>query len=202
MLQTQYRMHPAIMKFSSEYFYNGRLQVANEILNRYDIELKERLVFIDTAGCGYSEKVNPETLSTYNEEEAKLLIKHLKNLGITNEYVGVIVPYKAQTILLNDLLLKETNLDGVREQITVNTVDSFQGQERDVIYIGLTRSNTKGEIGFLKEYRRMNVAMTRAKSKLVMIGDSSTLGNDPFYNAIIEYAQEIEGYKSAFEFLS
>jgi superfamily I DNA and/or RNA helicase len=104
--------------------------------------------------------------------------------------------------LLNDLLLKETNLDSVREQITVNTVDSFQGQERDVIYIGLTRSNTKGEIGFLKEYRRMNVAMTRAKSKLVMIGDSATLGNDPFYNAIIEYAQEIDGYKSAFEFLS
>lgn len=202
MLQTQYRMHPDIMKFSSEYFYNGRLEVANEILKRHDIELRERLVFIDTAGCGYSEKVNPETLSTYNVEEANLLIKHLNNLGITNEFVGVIVPYKAQTILLNELLLKETNLDSVRAQITVNTVDSFQGQERDVIYIGLTRSNTKGEIGFLKEYRRMNVAMTRAKSKLVMIGDSATLGNDPFYNAIIEYAQEVGGYKSAFEFLN
>jgi len=102
---------------------------------------------------------------------------------------------------LSDLLQAEEILDVIKENISINTMDAFQGQERDVIFISLTRTNDKSEIGFLKEYRRMNVAMTRAKSKLVVVGDSATLGKDPFYNAIIDYVQSIGGYRSAFEFL-
>jgi ATP-dependent RNA/DNA helicase IGHMBP2 len=98
-------------------------------------------------------------------------------------------------------LKEKPAFDNVREQITINSVDAFQGQERDTICISLTRSNGTGEIGFLKEYRRMNVAMTRAKTRLIMVGDSATLGKDSFYNAVIDYAQSIGGYKSAFEIL-
>ena len=201
MLQAQYRMHPHIMKFSSDYFYEGKLEVAPEILLR-DKELEgARFEFIDTAGCGFSEKVKKETLSTYNEEEAKLVIQLLSKSITEGQRVGIIAPYKAQIELLRDLLDAEELLDTFKEDISVNTVDAFQGQERDVIFISLVRSNDKNEIGFLKEYRRMNVAMTRAKSKLVVIGDSATLGKDSFYNAVIDYVQSIDGYKSAFEFL-
>ena len=201
MLETQYRMHPHIMKFSSDYFYEGKLEVAPEILLR-DKELEgPRFEFIDTAGCGFSEKVKKETLSTYNEEEAKLLIQLLSKEITEGQKVGVIAPYKAQIEFLRDLLHAEELLDPFKEDISINTVDAFQGQERDVIFISLVRSNDKNEIGFLKEYRRMNVAMTRAKSKLVVIGDSATLGKDVFYNAVIDYVQQIGGYKSAFEFI-
>ncbi len=201
MLETQYRMHPDIMKFSSDYFYEGKLVAAEEVIRRPTDALGERLTFIDTAGSGFVERINKETLSTYNEDEAKLLVEHLCGINITDERIGIIAPYKAQILLLQDLIIKEPRLDQIREQITVNTVDSFQGQERDVIYISLTRSNNKGEIGFLKEYRRMNVAMTRAKSKLVMVGDSSTLGKDSFYSAIIDYTEKLGSYHSAFEWL-
>lgn len=201
MLETQYRMHPHIMNFSSQYFYKGKLKTAESVLLREWEDQGSRFEFIDTAGCGFAEKVKEETLSTYNEEEAALLIKHLIMHKVSEKTVGIIAPYKAQIQLLNELLVKEPVLDDIREWVSVNTVDAFQGQERDIIYISLTRSNDKGEIGFLKEYRRMNVALTRAKSKLVVIGDSATLGQDEFYNAIIDYSQSIEGYRSAFEFL-
>lgn len=201
MLETQYRMHPHIMQFSSEYFYKGKLQVAEEVTLRDWEDKGPRFEFIDTAGCGFGEKVKAETLSTYNEEEAQLLVKHLGLQGFENLSIGVIAPYKAQIQLLTELIMQSEELDGLREQIVVNTVDAFQGQERDVIYISLTRSNDKGEIGFLKEHRRMNVALTRAKTRLVVLGDSATLGKDPFYNAVLDYVQTIGGYRSAFEFL-
>lgn len=201
MLETQYRMHPDIMKFSGDYFYGGQLKTAEDVLFREKGSELEHFVFIDTAGCGFTEKVKKETLSTYNKEEADLLVKHLSNNLSLDKSVGIIAPYKAQIELLRDLVMKNPAFDAVRENIVVNTVDAFQGQERDVIYIGLTRSNEQNEIGFLKEYRRMNVAMTRAKTQLVIIGDSATLGRDAFYNSVIDYAQQIGGYKSAFEFL-
>lgn len=201
MLETQYRMHPDIMKFSGDYFYGGQLKTAEDVLFREKGSDIEHFVFIDTAGCGFTEKVKKETLSTYNKEEADLLVKHLSNNLSLDKSVGIIAPYKAQIELLRDLVMKNPAFDAVRENIVVNTVDAFQGQERDVIYIGLTRSNDQNEIGFLKEYRRMNVAMTRAKTQLVIIGDSATLGRDAFYNSVIDYAQQIGGYKSAFEFL-
>ncbi|MBO3700033.1 AAA domain-containing protein [Roseivirga sp. E12] len=201
MLETQYRMHPDIMKFSGDYFYDGKLKTAEEVLLREEVNEIDHFLFIDTAGCGFHEKVNKETLSTYNEEEADLLIKHVVNNLTPEKSVGIIAPYKAQIELLKDLVMKNPSFDAVRDQISINTVDAFQGQERDVIYIGLTRSNEQNEIGFLKEYRRMNVAMTRAKTQLVIIGDSATLGRDAFYNSVIDYANEVGGYRSAFEFL-
>jgi len=201
MLETQYRMHPDIMKFSGDHFYQGGLKTAEDVLLRERESILEHFVFIDTAGCGFDEKVKKETLSTYNPDEAALLIKHLSNNLSLDHSVGIIAPYKAQIEVLRDLVMKSPAFDAVRDQVSVNTVDAFQGQERDVIYISLTRSNEKNEIGFLKEYRRMNVAMTRAKTQLVIIGDSATLGKDSFFNAVIDYAQDIGGYKSAFEFL-
>jgi len=201
MLETQYRMHPHIMKFSSDYFYNGKLEAAEEVLIRDWEDKGARFEFIDTAGCGFQEKIKKETLSTYNEDEAKLVIKLLAQNITENTSIGIIAPYKAQIEYLSDLLQAEEILDVIKENISINTMDAFQGQERDVIFISLTRTNDKSEIGFLKEYRRMNVAMTRAKSKLVVVGDSATLGKDPFYNAIIDYVQSIGGYRSAFEFL-
>ncbi|MEC7752684.1 MAG: IGHMBP2 family helicase [Bacteroidota bacterium] len=201
MLQTQYRMHPDIMRFSSDYFYEGKLKTASEVLERtYAMEL-EHFVFIDTAGAGFTEKVKKQTLSTYNEEEAALLVKHLGDNILPDTSIGIIAPYKAQVEVLHDLIKDNPAFDEVRENITINSVDAFQGQERDIIYISLTRSNDKSEIGFLKEYRRMNVAMTRARNQLVIIGDSGTLGKDNFYNAVLDYAQKTGGYKSAFEFL-
>ncbi len=201
MLETQYRMHPQIMKFSGDRFYKGRLKTADDVLLRERDVQDDHFVFIDTAGCGFTEKVKKETLSTFNEEEANLLIKYLSSNISLHQTKGIIAPYKAQIEKLRALVMKTAALDNVRDNISVNTVDAFQGQERDVIYISLTRSNEKNEIGFLKEYRRMNVAMTRARTKLVILGDSGTLGKDSFYNDVLDYAQQIGGYKSAFEYL-
>lgn len=201
MLETQYRMHPHIMDFSSQHFYEGKLKTAEEVMLRDWEDEGTRFEFVDTAGCGFAEKVKKETRSTYNEEEAALLVKHLTENMQKDRSVGIIAPYKAQIQLLTELIAKAPELDVIRDLISVNTVDAFQGQERDIVYISLTRSNEQNEIGFLKEYRRMNVALTRAKSKLVVLGDSATLGKDSFYNAVLDYVQAIGGYRSAFEFL-
>lgn len=201
MLETQYRMHPQIMQFSSDYFYKGNLKTADSVLERERDSTVEHFVFIDTAGTGFTEKVKKQTLSTYNEEEASLLVKHLADHVMPDKSIGIIAPYKAQVEVLQELVKENAAFDEVRDNISINSVDAFQGQERDIIYISLTRSNDKNEIGFLKEYRRMNVAMTRAKTQLVIIGDSGTLGKDNFYNAVLDYAQKAGGYKSAFEFL-
>jgi superfamily I DNA and/or RNA helicase len=114
---------------------------------------------------------------------------------------GIISPYKAQVELLKDIVEKDAEIQSSGIKVSVNTVDGFQGQERDIIYISLVRSNEKGEIGFLADIRRMNVAMTRARKKLVVFGDSSTLGNHSFYKDFLEYAEEINGYRSAYEYL-
>jgi len=201
MLETQYRMHPDIVKFSSDYFYDSQLKTADDVILRERGKDSDHFLFIDTAGTGFTEKVKKQTLSTYNDEEALLLVTHLANNLSLDESIGVIAPYKAQVEVISKLIQESASFDAVRDQLSINSVDAFQGQERDVIYISLTRSNDKNEIGFLKEHRRMNVAMTRAKTKLVIIGDSGTLGKDQFYNAIIDYAQKINGYRSAFEFM-
>lgn len=118
-----------------------------------------------------------------------------------NIKIGIISPYKAQVTFFKDRIDEFPSLQALQEQIIIDTVDAFQGRERDIIYISLVRSNENGEIGFLNDIRRMNVAMTRAKKKLVMIGDSATLGNHPFYNDLLDYVNDIEAYKSAFEFM-
>lgn len=198
MLETQYRMDPPIMGFSSEHFYQGMLKAAASILSR-NSRFEQAIRFIDTAGAGYDEKIKQETLSTYNEEEASLLVHLIEQEDLQGLSVGVIAPYKAQVEILNRLITQSEALAQFNDQINVNSVDAFQGQERDAIYISLVRSNMNGEIGFLKEYRRLNVAMTRARIRLVIIGDSATLGSDPFYGAMIEYVQKEGLYQSIYE---
>lgn len=115
--------------------------------------------------------------------------------------IAVISPYKQQIQILKDQLLHSPVLQPYLDKISVNTIDSFQGQERDIVYISMTRSNAEGEIGFLSDIRRMNVAMTRARKKLVVIGDSATLASLPFYADFITYAEELNAYQSAWEFV-
>lgn len=210
MLETQYRMNEAIMKFPSRYFYQNRL-VAHPSVKATLLRPNQLPVeFIDTAGCGYTEAQDPETLSRFNVEEAQLLIRLAENLveeiGINewlNEQItlGIITPYRAQVDHLQKFMEASTILEPLCSLITINSVDAFQGQERDVIMISFVRSNEKSEVGFLGDIRRTNVAMTRAKKKLVMIGDSATLGSHPFYLDLINYVQENDFYKSAFSLL-
>jgi superfamily I DNA and/or RNA helicase len=215
MLNTQYRMHEHIMNFSNQQFYGGNLQadasVKSTLLSTDEENnfLNKALSFIDTAGCGFNEITNPESLSIANPEEAVLLLKHLHLL--LNQYVekvkaskditvGIISPYKEQVQYLTQLIAADEVLQNAPAKIVVKTVDGFQGQERDIIYISLVRSNDTKEIGFLNDIRRMNVALTRARERLVVIGDSATLANHPFYKSFIEYAESIDAYQSAWEF--
>lgn len=197
LLRTQYRMNEQIMQFPSSYFYKGLLESHDTVRHWMIPGVPDILEFVDTAGCGYSELEVAESDSKSNPEEAALVKRHFDRLVAMIAIpfdAGVIAPYRAQIELLEALF------QGVKE-VTVNTVDSFQGQERDVIYLSLVRSNEKGEIGFLKDYRRMNVAMTRARKKLVVIGDSGTLGNDSFFSAFLDYAEQTGAWRSAWEFM-
>jgi ATP-dependent RNA/DNA helicase IGHMBP2 len=209
LLDEQYRMNETIMGFSSKEFYGNRLKaneaVAHQLLAPGDLPV----TFVDTAGCGFDEKL--EGTSSTNPEEAVFLIKHLTQLAAQEDAaytfdtfptVAVISPYKEQIRILKELLLSSEVLQPYAGKISVNTIDSFQGQERDVVYISMVRSNTTGDIGFLSDIRRMNVAMTRARKKLVVIGDSSTLGNFPFYADFIAYAEGAGGYQSAWEYIN
>jgi ATP-dependent RNA/DNA helicase IGHMBP2 len=216
MLTTQYRMHEHIMNFSNKQFYGGNLQadgsVKEKVLSHHsdDSILSKPLTFIDTAGCAYSELINPESLSISNPDEAVLLLKHLKlllteysgsNKNTKDLSVGIISPYKEQVQYITELVAADDELQNAPAKIVVKTIDGFQGQERMVIYISLVRSNDTKEIGFLNDIRRMNVALTRAREKLVVIGDSATLANHAFYKDFIDYAEGVEGYVSAWEFV-
>jgi ATP-dependent RNA/DNA helicase IGHMBP2 len=208
MLKLQYRMNQDIMRFSSRYFYNDEL-IADDSVKSWLLNINEPPIdFIDTAGCGYHEGQDPETLSRFNIDEARLLIAQVETLveRIGRESwleqkisMGIITPYRAQVDSLNKLADSSGILDPLSHLITINTVDAFQGQERDVIAISFVRSNEKSEVGFLGDIRRTNVAMTRARKKLIMIGDSATLGSHPFYNELLDYVQNQGFYKSAFE---
>jgi ATP-dependent RNA/DNA helicase IGHMBP2 len=204
LLDEQYRMHEAIMGFSSAIFYHNKLKahasVARQLLFPDDMPVS----FIDTAGCGFDEQ--QEGTSLANPEEAAFLWKHLNKLiGSLNSpenfpTIAIIAPYKEQIRILKEQLADNPELAAYSNHITINTVDSFQGQERDVVYISMTRSNTAGEIGFLSDIRRMNVALTRAKKKLVVIGDSSTLTRLPFYADFIDYTEHLNAYESAWAY--
>jgi ATP-dependent RNA/DNA helicase IGHMBP2 len=216
MLKVQYRMHGQIMQFSSEQFYEGQLvaspTVAHNGLEAYDLRFAPDLPveFLDTAGFGFQEITIPESRSTANPEEADLLLKRLAQLLEPYDApdhetdplsIGVIAPYRAQINYLKDAVEENDELGGLmlHRQLSVGTVDAFQGQERDIIAISLTRSNSHGEIGFLSDIRRMNVGMTRARKKLLLVGDSSTLGSHPFYKAFLDYVERIGGYRTAWE---
>lgn len=208
LLDEQYRMNTEIMGYSSKVFYGNRLKAHASVAQNRLFTNDSPILFIDTAGCGFEEKL--EGTSSTNPEEAALLFKHLsafvgeiktKFTKETFPTVAVISPYKQQICILKEQLEHSPELKDYADKIAVNTIDSFQGQERDIVYISLVRSNDKGEIGFLNDIRRMNVAMTRARKKLVVVGDSATLTQHSFYGDFIEYAQQIDGYQSAWEIL-
>jgi ATP-dependent RNA/DNA helicase IGHMBP2 len=208
LLQIQYRMHEAIMKFPSRWFYADRLIAHPSVKTRLLNPHQQPVEFIDTAGCGFTEKQDPETLSRYNEEEAALVIREVEKLvedfgvEVWNEQqitLGIITPYRAQVDYLNKLVAASSIMEPLGKLITIHTVDAFQGQERDAIVISFVRSNDKAEVGFLADIRRTNVAMTRARKKLLMVGDSATLAAHPFYEALLDYVQQTGFYKSAFE---
>jgi ATP-dependent RNA/DNA helicase IGHMBP2 len=202
LLKVQYRMHQDIMAYSNLKFYNNAL-VAHPNNQYRALDDQELVVeFVDTAGCGYEEEAGDQGESLQNREEAALVERHfdaLRNRYTSAVSVGFLSPYRAQVKVLQDLL--KSKQDDATE-VTINTIDSFQGQERDIIYISLVRSNTRNEIGFLKDYRRMNVAMTRARKKLVLIGDSATLGSDSFYSGLLELLEQQGGYRTAWEYFT
>jgi len=208
LLDEQYRMNSVIMGYSSEVFYESRLKAHASVAGRTLFEGDKPLVFIDTAGCGYDEQ--PEGTGLVNPEEAAFLIRHathtVEELGVRYNALdfpsmAIISPYRNQVRLLQHLMEHSAVLRHYADKIAVNTIDSYQGQERDIVYIGMTRSNTDNKIGFLSDIRRMNVAMTRARKKLVVIGDSATLSRLPFYGGFITYAEQHEAYQSAWEFV-
>ncbi|MDB5030632.1 AAA domain-containing protein [Mucilaginibacter sp.] len=190
LLAEQYRMNTAIMGFSSLKFYHNQLIAHPMVASRLWKADDKPFTFIDTAGAAYEEQA--EGTSIANPDEAAFIVRHIMAMNYTGVSIAVIAPYKEQVNILKDLLLGAS--------VEVNTVDGFQGQERDVIYISLTRSNNNGVIGFLSDYRRMNVAMTRAKLKLVLVGDSATLAQTSFYAELIAYAESLGGYETVWEY--
>lgn len=217
LLDTQYRMHQHIMQFSNEQLYNNLLKadvtVKTTVLIPNDnlMYCHTPVTYIDTAGCGYNDAINNESLSLANRDEAYLLINYLTRLldeYVTNTSndnlltVGIISPYKEQVNMLQTIIADEKLFTNYPIKLTVKTIDGFQGQERDIIAISLVRSNSEGEIGFLADTRRMNVAMTRAKQKLIVVGDSATIANHKFYNDFVDYTQRIEAYDSAWNYMN
>lgn len=207
LLEEQYRMHKLIMGYSSKVFYGNQLKAHESVADRLLFQEDIALNFIDTAGCGFDER--QEGTSTSNPEEAAFLFRHLALMvtELTNHYkpkdfpsIAIISPYKQQIHLLREQLTHVPELKPYNDKISINTIDSFQGQERDIVYISMTRSNSDSVIGFLSDIRRMNVAMTRARKKLVVIGDSATLSQLPFYDDFISYTQANNVYQSAWEF--
>jgi predicted DNA helicase len=208
-LEVQYRMHEDIMRFSSDSFYEGALTAAEAnkghtlqdlpLVKRHEITEKP-VIFIDTAGLGYDEAFEDGSFSRYNPGEAQIVLRQIKDLtaqGVSDTEIAVISPYQAQVKWILQKM-DEQSMGGL--DVEVDSVDSFQGREKEAVILSLVRSNLEGDLGFLKDVRRMNVAMTRAKRKLIVIGDSSTLSSLPFYEDFLAYAEKVNGYLSAWEF--
>lgn len=200
LLKTQYRMHEDIMRFSSHWFYNDELESAPEVSHRGILRLDTPIVWFDTSGLDLTEDTKADSMSRINKQEAELLVQQLRAYidTISKERIleesidfGLISPYKAQVHCIRGLIKRDAFFKPLRKLITVHTVDGFQGQERDVILISLVRANEGGQIGFLNDLRRMNVAITRARMKLVIIGDSSTLTRHTFYKALYDYISKV-----------
>ena len=200
LLKVQYRMHEEIMKFPSQWFYNGELEAAPEIRYRGILDWDTPISWIDTSEMDFKEEFIGETFGRINKAEADLLLQELKayinRIGgkrVLEERIdfGIISPYKAQVQYLRNKIKASGSLKPYRSLLTVNTVDGFQGQERDVIFISLVRANEDGQIGFLNDLRRMNVAITRARMKLVILGEANTLKHHKFYQKLIEYIKRI-----------
>lgn len=195
LLTMQYRMNEDIMGFSSRWFYDGRLQAAPEVAHRQVSPLDTPLMWLDTSALDHAEHESRGS-SRSNADEARLVIHTLRDYiemlspqKVESERLdfGIITPYRGQARLLRRLLKMQHYFRRLRRHITVGTVDGFQGQERDVIVISLVRANAEGQIGFLRDLRRMNVAITRARMKLIIVGNAETLSHHRFYRALAEY---------------
>ena len=202
-LTTQYRMHAAIQDFSSMEFYDAELEADEAVRDHLLCELagveqksltQQPVHFIDTAGAGYEEEIEPNGESRLNPQEAELVtekVRELLDAGLPPSDIAVITPYSAQVRLLRQTI-KEDGLE-------IDSVDGFQGREKEAVVISLVRSNSDGEIGFLRDIRRMNVALTRARRKLIVIGDSATLSAHPFYTSLFDYFDDINAYHTVWE---
>ncbi len=210
-LERQYRMHENIMDFSSRKFYDNALtadpSVAGHRLKDLSNVKTEGLdetpvVFLDTAGLGYEEEIEEGTESRYNSQEARLVVTELDRLikaGVSPEGIAIISPYSAQVKLLTGMIVGDKSEPGDLAALEIDSVDAFQGREKEAVIVSLVRSNREGQLGFLTDTRRMNVAMTRAKRKLIMIGDSATLSNHAFFEELLRYVESVNGYRSAWE---
>jgi superfamily I DNA and/or RNA helicase len=199
----QYRMHEAIMGFSSEEFYDGELIAHESVASHRLCDLphvetspltETPLEFIDTAGAGYDEELEPDGESRMNVPEGEVALRKVDALlaaGVAEQEIAVISPYAAQVRWLR------AKLDG--REVEVDTVDGFQGREKEAVVISLVRSNAAGEIGFLADTRRMNVALTRARRKLIVIGDSATIGGHEFYQRLLAYFELHGAYRTVWE---
>ncbi len=219
LLKMQYRMHEDIMRFSSNWFYDGEMEAAPEVKHRGILEYDTPVEWVDTSSLGlqgqtedqsydsaeklpdaFRESIAGDNFGRINRDEALVTLLSLQNyiekIGkerFLNEQidVGVISPYRAQVRYLRQLIKNTPFFKPFRRFISVNTVDGFQGQERDVIVISMVRSNDDGNIGFLRDLRRMNVAMTRARMKLIIIGDVPTLTSNHFYRKLYHYIKTL-----------
>ncbi len=202
-LLTQYRMHEDIMRFSSDQFYDGRLEaddsvaahLLRDLADVREDELTECAVrFIDTSGSGFEEEREPAGSSILNAEEAALAIKKARDLitlGVPAAAIAIITPYSAQVRKLREL--------NDNEAIEIGSVDGFLGREKEAVIISLVRCNNDHEIGFLRDTRRMNVALTRARRKLIVIGDSATISEHPFYAALLEHFDQVGAYHGVWD---
>jgi superfamily I DNA and/or RNA helicase len=204
-LSVQYRMHEQIMQFSSQHFYDGTLSAdpsvgahtLGELSGVAAEALDERpVVYIDTAGAGWEEQLEPEGLSRLNPREGQLVLDQVGALcaaGVPPADIAVIAPYAAQVRWLRQHAEQAT--------LEIDTVDGFQGREKEAVVICTVRSNQLGEIGFLSDARRMNVALTRARRKMIVIGDSATLASDPFFAQLLEWFETCGAYQSVWELM-
>ena len=199
LLKTQYRMNEQIMRFSSDWFYGGMIEAAPQVRFRGILDLDNPMTWIDTSAVAGKEEFVGESFGRINCAEADMTLdvlqEYITRIGkarVLEERidVGVISPYRAQVQLLRRLIRKKEFFKPYRGLISVNTVDGFQGQERDVIVISLVRANADGQIGFLSDLRRMNVAITRARMKLMIMGDVPTMTRHPFYRKLYEFIME------------
>ena len=204
-LTVQYRMHETIMAFSSAEFYESSL-IADESVRQHLLadlpgvsanELTSSpLHFIDTAGASYDEELEPDGESRLNPREAELVNRKVRELieaGVAPEQIAVIAPYAAQVRLLRERLQDEF------PGLEIDSVDGFQGREKEAVIISLVRSNPHGEIGFLSDIRRINVALTRARRKLIVIADSATIGGHDFYSRLLDHFQTSGAYHTVWE---
>ena len=192
-------MNEAIMQFPSDWFYQGELEAAPEVRYQGILDFDSPMSWIDTSEMEFHEEFVGESFGRINKQEANLLLEELEayinRIGkerILEERIdfGLISPYKAQVQYLRSKIKGSSFLRPLRSLITVNTVDGFQGQERDVVFISLVRANEEGQIGFLNDLRRMNVAITRARMKLVILGEAATLTKHPFYKRLMAFIKK------------